>query len=362
MTVVMKVLSSSVESQMVMDIQQHNGMLKDDESRTNLIVNYLPQNMSQDEIRSLFSSVGEIENCKLIRDKNTGQSLGYGFVNYKQADHARKALDTLNGLRLQNKTIKVSFARPSSDSIKGANLYVCGFSKSLSQQELECLFSSCGNIISARIIYDNSTGISKGVGFVRFDKRQEAERAINQLNGIIPVGGSEPITVKFANSPTSVKNDISLPASLAPFLTPTRRLFGSIHGTPASGRLRFSDGTSVSLPSNLLSAAACSSLGTPGWCLFVYNLAPETEENVLWQLFGPFGAVQNVKVMRDLATHKCKGYGFVTMTNYDEALTAIAAVHGYQLEGRVLQVSFKKTKNNMNQDHTGSMILPVTNF
>ena len=33
-----------------------------------------------------------------------------------------------------------------------------------------------------------------------------------------------------------------------------------------------------------------------GWCIFVYNLAPETEDNVLWQLFGPFGAVQNVKV------------------------------------------------------------------
>ena len=32
------------------------------------------------------------------------------------------------------------------------------------------------------------------------------------------------------------------------------------------------------------------------WCIFVYNLAPETEENILWQLFGPFGAVQNVKV------------------------------------------------------------------
>lgn len=34
-----------------------------------------------------------------------------------------------------------------------------------------------------------------------------------------------------------------------------------------------------------------------GWCIFVYNLAPETEENVLWQLFGPFGAVQSVKVI-----------------------------------------------------------------
>ncbi|XP_037077980.1 sex-lethal homolog [Pollicipes pollicipes] len=43
-----------------------------EESKTNLIVNYLPQTMSQEEIRSLFSSVGEVESCKLIRDKVTG--------------------------------------------------------------------------------------------------------------------------------------------------------------------------------------------------------------------------------------------------------------------------------------------------
>ena len=81
------------------------------------------------------------------------------------------------------------------------------------------------------------------------------------------------------------------------------------------------------------------------WCLFVYNLAPETEENHLWQLFGPFGAVQNVKVMRDFATQKCKGYGFVTMTNYEEALLAITYLNGFMLANRVLQVSFKKMKN-----------------
>lgn len=46
--------------------------MEDDESRTNLIVNYLPQSMSQDELRSLFSSVGEVESAKLIRDKVAG--------------------------------------------------------------------------------------------------------------------------------------------------------------------------------------------------------------------------------------------------------------------------------------------------
>ena len=97
------------------------------------------------------------------------------------------------------------------------------------------------------------------------------------------------------------------------------------------------------IPGAAAAAAATNpaAINGSGWCIFVYNLAPETEENILWQLFGPFGAVQNVKVIRDLQTNKCKGFGFVTMTNYDECLVAIQSLNGYTLGNRVLQVSFK---------------------
>merc|ERR1740123_2722705 len=320
------------------------------DSKTNLIVNYLPQTMLPEELRSLFSSIGEVESCKLIRDKVTvGQSLGYGFVNYHRAEDAMKAISTLNGLRLQNKTIKVSYARPSSEAIKGANLYVSGLPKHMAQPDLERLFSSCGNIITSRILCDNITGVnkgdgcvpglSKGVGFIRFDQRIEAERAIQKLNGTIPEGATEPITVKFANNPSN--NAKAIPP-LAAYLAPqaARRALGAaLH--PAS-RFRYSPLAGDLLAGgSLLSGMAATNGSGCGWCIFVYNLAPETEENILWQLFGPFGAVQNVKVIRDLQTNKCKGFGFVTMTNYEEALVAIQSLNGYTLGNRVLQVSFK---------------------
>ena len=63
-------------------------------------------------------------------------------------------------MRLQNKTIKVSFARPSSDSIKGANLYVCGLHKDFSQSDLEKMFNQFGTIISSKILTDPKTGNS----------------------------------------------------------------------------------------------------------------------------------------------------------------------------------------------------------
>ncbi|XP_022254311.1 ELAV-like protein 4 isoform X1 [Limulus polyphemus] len=334
----------------------HNSVQTVDDCNTNLIVNYLPQTMTQEEIRSLFSSIGEVESCKLIRDKVTvGQSLGYGFVNYVRAEDAEKAINTLNGLRLQNKIIKVSYARPSSEAIKGANLYVSGLPKSMTQQELENLFAPYGRIITSRILCDNVkvkpivgnfAGLSKGVGFVRFDQRIEADRAIKHLHNTIPDGSSEPITVKFANNPS---NNAKALAPLAAYLSPQRPFPGPIHHPanrfryiPLSPISRYSPLAGDLLATNSLLAG--NVLNGSGWCMFIYNLAPDTEENLLWQLFGPFGAVQSVKVIRDLQTNKCKGFGFVTMTNYDEALVAIQSLNGYTLGNRVLQVSFKTSK------------------
>lgn len=172
-----------------------------EDSKTNLIVNYLPQTMTQEEVKSLFSSIGDVESCKLIRDKVTGQSLGYGFVNYHRPEDAEKAINTFNGLRLQNKTIKVSFARPSSDAIKGANLHMPGLLK------------------------NDTTGRSHNqIIFIR----------INQLKRATQKGASELITIKLSNNRS---HDISQAISSCA-VTPNLRRFppGPIY--PLVGRFR----------------------------------------------------------------------------------------------------------------------------
>uniref|UniRef100_H2YKC1 RRM domain-containing protein n=1 Tax=Ciona savignyi TaxID=51511 RepID=H2YKC1_CIOSA len=316
-----------------------------DESKTNLIINYLPQAMTQEDLRNLFSSIGELESCKLIRDKLTGQSLGYGFVNYVKSTDAEKAISSLNGLRMQQKTIKVSYARPSTPLIKDANLYVSGLPKSMTQEDLQRIFHPFGRIITSRILVEPSTGMSRGVGFVRFDKRPEAENAISSLNGTIPAGAKDPVTVKFANNP-SQKNQQVL-QSLYAAASPTRRLAAPTTGPLYHQARIFSlnllsvSHNSYTMRATAPSAASSSCAPNYGICIFVYNLSPETDENILWQLFGPFGAVTSVKVIRDYQTQKCKGYGFVTMTNYEEAFLAVCSLNGYKLGDRVLQVSFK---------------------
>nr|XP_045755053.1 ELAV-like protein 4 [Mirounga angustirostris] len=383
-----------------------------DDSKTNLIVNYLPQNMTQEEFRSLFGSIGEIESCKLVRDKITGspkEGIAAGgvmdissalqevsktaLIHDGLADGIHKAAKALDkhqahlrgllsncdepmyvklvealcaehqihlikvdgnkkcpGSGLQKKSRQVSYARPSSASIRDANLYVSGLPKTMTQKELEQLFSQYGRIITSRILVDQVTGVSRGVGFIRFDKRIEAEEAIKGLNGQKPSGATEPITVKFANNP-SQKSSQALLSQL--YQSPNRRYPGPLHHQAQRFRLdnllnmaygvkRFSPITIDGMTS-LVGMNIPGHTGT-GWCIFVYNLSPDSDESVLWQLFGPFGAVNNVKVIRDFNTNKCKGFGFVTMTNYDEAAMAIASLNGYRLGDRVLQVSFKTNK------------------
>uniref|UniRef100_A0A1I8GGL7 RRM domain-containing protein n=1 Tax=Macrostomum lignano TaxID=282301 RepID=A0A1I8GGL7_9PLAT len=339
---------------------------QDECNRTNLIVNYLPPSMAQEDVRALFSSIGEVESCKLVRDRTTGESLGYAFVKYMQPKEADKAIKTLNGLRLQNKTIKVSLARPSSEAIKGANLYICGLPKRMTQEELSRLFSQCGKIITLRILYDNKTGLSRGVAFIRFDQRSEAEDAIKQLNGFTPEEGCEPITVKFANSPSAARQESSnlvnsflkqcsmhSPSgaklgSPIQHLAALTRNYNKYQSPINNGISGIGDlmAAASSLPNSALLAQSMVAQGggmtsSGSWSIFVYNLAPETEDRILWELFGPFGAVQTVKVIRDPGTNKCRGFGFVTMSNYEEALLAIQSLNGYTVGNRTLQVSFK---------------------
>lgn len=74
---------------------------------TNLIVNSLPQDMTERELYSLFVTMGPIESCRVMRDLKTGYSYGFGFVNFISDESALRAIKCLNGLTIRNKRIKV---------------------------------------------------------------------------------------------------------------------------------------------------------------------------------------------------------------------------------------------------------------
>jgi RNA recognition motif-containing protein len=78
--------------------------------------------------------------------------------------------------------------------------------------------------------------------------------------------------------------------------------------------------------------------------LYVGNLPYSTSEDQLTELFSRAGKVDNVRVMRDMATGRARGFAFVEMSTDDEAQKAINDFHEFQLEGRGLVVNEARPK------------------
>ena len=77
---------------------------------TKLYVGNLPWTASEDDLRELFSSIGEIHSCNLITDRDTGRSRGFGFVELDKAD-ANKAISQLNGQDFSGRPLRVNEAQ-----------------------------------------------------------------------------------------------------------------------------------------------------------------------------------------------------------------------------------------------------------
>lgn len=66
--------------------------------KTKLIVNYIPQFATEEELATLFTQIGPLENVRIMRDYKTGYSYGFGFVKYMREEDAASAIETLNGM------------------------------------------------------------------------------------------------------------------------------------------------------------------------------------------------------------------------------------------------------------------------
>lgn len=77
-----------------------------------LYVGSLPFSTTEEELQELFSAFGPITSVRIVTDKFTGMSKGFGFVEMESEDDARKAIEGLNGSNLNGRTLIVNGARP----------------------------------------------------------------------------------------------------------------------------------------------------------------------------------------------------------------------------------------------------------
>lgn len=171
---------------------------------TNIYVKNLPPSVDSDEaLSTLFSQCGDVTSCYLPKEDEAEEAgskvKGYGFINFKDADAAKKAVDEMNDLEVDGCRLYVSPAqkkaerkklleerfekrrREQQENTQGRNLYVKHLAPAMDDKGLKELFEKFGTITSAKVMIDENQK-SKCFGFVCFSTSEEASRALADMN------------------------------------------------------------------------------------------------------------------------------------------------------------------------------------
>lgn len=151
-----------------------------------LYIGELAPSITEEELRPIFEVYGELESVKICRNWNTGEPLGYGFINYRSIEAATQALNELNYAPINGTPCRLMWSTKRSlaavSEEKAANIYVKGLPRIMDNKALHALFSECGTVLSAKVAR-NKYGISLGYGYVSYTCFESGNRAINKLNG-----------------------------------------------------------------------------------------------------------------------------------------------------------------------------------
>ncbi|KAG8390920.1 hypothetical protein BUALT_Bualt01G0133700 [Buddleja alternifolia] len=264
---------------------------------TSLYVGDLDLNVTDSQLYDLFNQVGQVVSVRVCRDLSTRRSLGYGYVNYSNAQDAARAMELLNFTPLNNKSIRVMYSHrdPSIRKSGAANIFIKNLDKTIDNKALHDTFSSFGNILSCKIATD-SNGQSRGYGFVQFDTEEAAESAIDKLNGMLV-------------------NDKQV--YVGHFLRKQER-------DTASSKTKFNN-------------------------VYVKNLADSTIDEDLKRVFSEYGTITSSVVMRD-ADGRSKGFGFVNFENADDAAKAVEALNGKKIDDKEWYVGKAQKKSEREQE------------
>ncbi len=86
---------------------------------TRLYVGNLGFNTAEEQVRHAFNEFGRVASVSIITDRATGQSRGFGFVEYDSADEAERAIESMNGAMLDGRALNVNIARERSNGAGG---------------------------------------------------------------------------------------------------------------------------------------------------------------------------------------------------------------------------------------------------
>lgn len=150
-----------------------------------LYVGNLDTSITEDILKQYFQVGGPIANVKIMVDKNNNKA-NYAFVEYHQSHDANIALQTLNGKQVENNVVKINWAfqsQQTSPDEETYNLFVGDLNVDVDDETLRKAFNEFPTYVKAHVMWDMQTGGSRGYGFVSFGNQEEAQKAMDTMQG-----------------------------------------------------------------------------------------------------------------------------------------------------------------------------------
>ncbi|XP_061396795.1 nucleolysin TIAR [Musca vetustissima] len=292
----------------------------DESQPKTLYVGNLDASVSEDLLIALFSQMGTVKSCKIIREPGNDP---YAFIEYTTYQAATTALTAMNKRLFLDKEIKVNWAtspgnQPKTDISSHHHIFVGDLSPEIETETLREAFAPFGEISNCRIVRDPQTMKSRGYAFVSFVKKAEAENAIQAMNG--QWIGSRSIRTNWSTR------------KLAP---PRENSKANTGGGGGGGNLKSNTRQTFEEVYN-----QSSPMNTTVYCGgFPPNVITD---DLMHKHFMQFGQIQDVRVFKD------KGFAFIKFLSKESAARAIEHTHNSEVHGSNVKCFWGKENGGIN--------------
>ncbi|XP_030068803.1 polyadenylate-binding protein 1-like isoform X3 [Microcaecilia unicolor] len=272
----------------------------------NVFIKNLDESIDNKALYDTFSAFGNILSCKVVCDEHG--SRGYGFVHFETHEAASRAIETMNGMLLNDRKVFVGHfkSRREREAEYGArvmeftNVYIKNFGDDMDDKRLKEIFSKFGKTMSVKVMMDE-TGHSRGFGFVNFENHGEAQQAVAEMNGK-EINGR---VVYVGRAQKKIERQSEL-----------KRKFEQMK----QDRISKYQGVN----------------------LYVKNLDDGIDDDKLRREFSPYGTITSAKVMTE--SGHSKGFGFVCFSSPEEATKAVTEMNGRIVSTKPLYVALAQRK------------------
>ncbi|KAJ7526846.1 hypothetical protein O6H91_16G043400 [Diphasiastrum complanatum] len=252
-----------------------------------VFVGGITRDTTEDDLRELCVSCGDVYEARVLKDKETGQNKGYAFVTFTTRESAEKAIETLGDSELKGKKLRFS------QSQSKHRLFIGNVPKVWDKPELEKILIDQGpGVESVELLKDpNNPARNRGFAFVDYYNHACAENARKVLSRASFRLASNVPTVSWADP----RSGLDTPAAMAQVKV-----------------------------------------------VYVRNLPDTVTEEQLKSLFERHGEVTRVVLPAAKPGQMKRDFGFVHFSDRSSALKALEKTETYELEGRVLETSLAK--------------------